>query len=212
MWPAMSRPSLDPAPGRGVAFRELTERRPARPERSGSSRVGAGSRGLAEPVDPQVGIPSSRRRERRRGSATRATCTSRQPAGPLLERTPVTGRGLVGADLGGDDRELERDADAAIDASMKSRSVFDRIASFQPRRAPARARPAPRGTRASPAAIARALRRRRSRAGADTSLMHLAVAKRGCSRLHLRLELVVAGEQLVADDPRIPAFQSTSVP
>ena len=120
-------------------------------------------------------------------------------------------RRLVGADLRGDDRELEGNADArACDASMKSRSVFERIASFQPRAARlVRATRAPRGRRrqlgqrAAPSASSSPVGRAERRASPRSSPRGSCASPSACER---RLELVVAGEQRVgaflAEDAR----------
>ena len=95
----------------------------------------------------------------------------------------------------------------SIDASMKSRSVFERIASFQPR--VARLVSAD-GTSGNTGQAGQRLRERVVVVDAEArrNLAHdLAILQRRLLRLNLRLELVVAREQLVADDgadPRVP--------
>ena len=51
----------------------------------------------------------------------------------LEEPLPVTVGRLVGLDVLGDDREVDRHAEPRWDAAIRSRSVFERMASFQPR-------------------------------------------------------------------------------
>src|SRR4051794_32638581 len=105
MWPDMSRPSLDPASGCGVAFRELTEDAGEAREVGKLARRRRLAR-LGEPVDPHV-----RDAELRGGDdvvkVRGRRVDVRQPTRSLLERTPVPEGRLVGGDLGGDDRELE---------------------------------------------------------------------------------------------------------
>ena len=128
----------------------------------------------------------------------------------------------------GDDLELNGTPIVRFEASMNSRSVFERIASFQPRaRASASDEVVSANARQPGSEPASAPR---SSGGAHEALVmghalerkreHVPVRHVRALGLDARLACVVAGEQSVrvgvresrASSPRMPPFQSISVP
>ena len=175
---------------------------------SGQSRQLAGrlpSRPLAEAVDPDERHPEL---ERRRDVVEEAggDVHVRRPRPPALERAPVPVRRLVRADLAGHDRKLERHADCRREASMKSRSVFERMPSFQPRARTSSSAAGTSGNTGQPGNERRARLARRGRTEPLERARHdLAVGQRRLLVLDHRLEPVVERSSvrlLLAEDPR----------
>ena len=102
--------------GRTLHGRTRSSSTSASPFRSGSSRIGGGSPRLAEAVDPDRSADRARSRGRCRGSGSRATWTWRSRSACVRAKNSDQWRcaRLVGADLGGDDRLVERHPDPRL--------------------------------------------------------------------------------------------------